>query len=77
MINAGSGLGTTVANVASMLTESWGGCISVEYSGVVRAGDPPSLLADDATLRALPFDWKIRVERGFADYVSWFKDQVR
>ena len=77
VINAGSGVGTTVAEVAAILAESWGGAISVEYSGVVRAGDPLSLLADDATLRALPFDWKIRVGQGFADYVSWFKDQAR
>ena len=49
----------------------------MQYSGIVRAGDPTSLLADDAMLRALPFDWKIPVERGLADYVSWFKDQIR
>ena len=77
VINAGSGLGTTVARVAAILAECWGGSISVQYSGIVRAGDPPSLLADDAMLRALPFDWKIPVEQGFADYVSWFKDQIR
>ncbi len=77
VINAGSGLGMTVSKVAAMLAGYWGGEISVEYSGVVRVGDPPSLLADDATLRALPFDWKIPVEQGFADYVAWFKEQTR
>jgi len=77
VINAGSGLGTTVARVAATIAECWGGSISVEYSGIVRAGDPPSLLADSATLRALPFDWKVPVEQGFADYVAWFKDQSR
>ena len=77
VINAGSGVGTSVAEVATMLTENWGGGISVAYSGSVRAGDPPNLLADDATLRALPFDWKIPARQGFSDYVSWFKDQAR
>jgi UDP-glucose 4-epimerase len=77
VINAGSGLGTTVARVAALIATYWGGGISVEFSGVVRAGDPPSLLADDTTLRALSFDWKIPVEQGFADYVSWFKDQAK
>ncbi|MBR1249464.1 NAD-dependent epimerase/dehydratase family protein [Bradyrhizobium sp. AUGA SZCCT0169] len=77
VINAGSGLGTTVANIAAMLAKSWDGGISLEYSGAVRAGDPPSLLADDATLRALRFDWKIPVEQGLADYVSWFREQAR
>ena len=47
------------------------------YSGVVRAGDPFSLLADDAGLRYLPFDWRIPIDRGLVDYVSWFKGQVR
>ncbi|WP_028351359.1 NAD-dependent epimerase/dehydratase family protein [Bradyrhizobium murdochi] len=77
VINAGSGLGTTVARVAAMLAESWGGTVSVQFSGIVRAGDPSSLLADDATLRALSFDWTIPAEQGFADYVSWFKGQGR
>ncbi|MEH2532786.1 UDP-glucose 4-epimerase [Bradyrhizobium sp. AZCC 1588] len=77
VINAGSGLGTTVARVAAMLAECWGGTVSVRYSGIVRAGDPSSLLADDATVRALPFDWTISPEQGFADYVSWFKGQSR
>ncbi|MCA6117809.1 SDR family oxidoreductase [Bradyrhizobium sp. WSM 1738] len=77
VINAGSGLGTTVARVAARIAECWGGTVSVQYSGVVRAGDPTSLLSDDAMRHTLPFDWKIPVEQGLADYVSWFKDQIR
>jgi UDP-glucose 4-epimerase len=60
-----------------MLVKNWGSQIAVRYSGVVRAGDPFSLLADDAGLRDLPFDWRIPIDRGLVDYVSWFKDQVR
>ena len=77
VINGGSGRGTSVADIASMLVRNWGGDIAVRYSGVVRAGDPFSLLADDAGLRRLPFDWQIPIDRGLADYVNWFKDQVR
>jgi UDP-glucose 4-epimerase len=77
IINGGSGLGTTVAEIAGMLVENWGGGITLRYSGDVRAGDPFSLLADDARLRSLPFDWQIPVGRGIGDYVKWFKDQVR
>jgi UDP-glucose 4-epimerase len=77
VINGGSGRGTRVADIASMLVENWGCEIAVRYSGVVRAGDPFSLLADDAGLHRLPFDWRIAVDRGLADYVNWFKDQVR
>jgi hypothetical protein len=25
----------------------------------------------------LPFDWQIPIDRGIADYVRWFKGQVR
>jgi UDP-glucose 4-epimerase len=49
----------------------------VRYSGVVRRGDPPSLLADDTALRGVPFDWQISLEQGIADYVKWFKGRVR
>ena len=77
VINGGSGRGTSVAEIASMLVKNWGGDIAVRYSGIVRAGDPFSLLADDAGLRRLPFDWQIPIDQGLADYVRWFKDQVR
>jgi UDP-glucose 4-epimerase len=77
IINGGSGHGTTVAEIAGMLVDNWGGGISVNYSGSVRAGDPFSLLADDACLRGLPFDWQIPVARGIDDYVRWFKEQIR
>ena len=77
VINGGSAIGTTVARVAAILAKCWGGNISVQYSGIVRAGDPTSLLSDDTMSRALPFDWTIPVEQGLADYVSWFKDQIR
>lgn len=77
VINAGSGRGTTVAEIAARLSECWGGTVSVQYSGVVRSGDPTSLVSDHAMLRALPFNWTIPVEQGLADYVSWFKGQVR
>jgi UDP-glucose 4-epimerase len=77
VINGGSGRGTKVADIASMLISNWGSEIAVRYSGVIRAGDPFSLLADDASLRRLPFDWRIPIDQGLADYVKWFKDQVR
>jgi UDP-glucose 4-epimerase len=77
IINGGSGRGTTVAEIAAMLAENWGGGISVNYSGSVRAGDPFSLLADNARLRGLPFDWQIAVAQGLGDYVRWFRDQAR
>jgi UDP-glucose 4-epimerase len=77
VINGGTGLGTTVAEIASMVVKNWGGDIAVRFSGIVRPGDPFSLLAGDAKLRRLPFEWQISVARGLAEYVLWFKDQSR
>jgi UDP-glucose 4-epimerase len=77
IINGGSGRGTSVAEIANMLISNWGSDVAVRYSGVVRAGDPVSLLADDAGLRRLPFDWRIPIDRGLVDYAKWFKAQVR
>jgi UDP-glucose 4-epimerase len=77
IINGGSGRGTSVAEIAGMLVRNWGNDVAVRYSGVVRPGDPPSLLADDAALRRLPFVWQISLEQGIADYVKWFKGRLR
>jgi UDP-glucose 4-epimerase len=77
IVNGGSGLGTTVADIAGMLVKNWGGDIAVRFSGIVRPGDPFSLLADDAKLRQLPFDLQISLDRGLAEYVLWFKEQAR
>jgi UDP-glucose 4-epimerase len=76
IINGGSGRGTSVADIANMLVKNWGSDIAVRYSGVVRAGDPFSLLADAAALRCCPFEWRIPIDRGLADYVKWFKDRL-
>jgi UDP-glucose 4-epimerase len=76
-INGGSGRGTSVACVVGMLIKNWGTNVAIRYSGAVRAGDPFSLLSNDTNLRRLTFDWRIPVDRGLGDYVSWFKDQIR
>jgi UDP-glucose 4-epimerase len=76
IINGGSGRATSVADIANLLVRNWGSDVDVRYSGVVRGGDPFSLLADDARLRRLPFDWRIPIDRGLAEYVKWFKDRI-
>jgi UDP-glucose 4-epimerase len=75
VINGGSGRGASVAEVANLLIKHWGGEVTVGYSGIVRAGDPFSLLADDNELRKVAFDWQIPVDKGLEDYVRWFKGQ--
>jgi UDP-glucose 4-epimerase len=77
IVNGGSGLGTTVADIASMIVKNWVGDIAVRFSGIVRPGDPFSLVADDAKLRRLLFDRQIPLDRGLAEYVTWFKERAR
>jgi UDP-glucose 4-epimerase len=77
ILNGGAGQGTAVADIAALLVRAWGGGIAVEFSGLVRAGDPFSLVANDAALRAIAFDWAVPVTTGIADYVGWFRDQIR
>jgi UDP-glucose 4-epimerase len=77
IVNGGSGVGTTVAEIAETLTRNWSSNIGVKFSGVVRAGDPFSLVADSEWARATGFAWQIPVAQGLSDYVCWFKDHVR
>jgi UDP-glucose 4-epimerase len=76
VINGGSGQAVRVSEVASLLAAHWGR-VSVRFSGDVRAGDPFSLLADNAALRATGFAWHIPPAQGIADYVRWFMDRAR
>lgn len=77
VLNGGSGIPTSVAEIARLVIEAWGGDSSVRFSGLVRAGDPFSLVADARQLTALPFRWRIPVQDGIAQYVSWFKGTAR
>lgn len=76
IINGGSGRGTSVASIAAGLIKQLGTNTAVRHSGVSRPGDPVSLLADDAMLRQIGFDWRIPLDQGLADYVAWFKGQA-
>jgi UDP-glucose 4-epimerase len=75
VINGGSGQAMRVSEIAKLLAEHWGK-VNLRFSGNVRAGDPLSLLADDAALRVTGFAWRVRPEQGIADYVRWFKDRA-
>lgn len=71
-INVGSGVGTSVRDVAMLVAAAWPKPAAVSFSGKSRSGDPFSLLADNSRLRALGFQWAIAVDSGIRDYVHWF-----
>jgi UDP-glucose 4-epimerase len=76
VINGGTGRGTSVADIATMLLKEFGRTVAVTYSRIRRPGDPDSLLADDNALRRIGFEWQIPLERGIAEYVTWFRGHV-
>jgi len=73
VLNGGSGVGTSVAQIARYVIDNWGDGLSVEFSGQTRAGDPKSLISDSTELEALGFQWKTRLDAGVNEYVQWFK----
>jgi UDP-glucose 4-epimerase len=80
-INVGTGVGTTVREIAEWLTRAWsqrnGREISVEFSGKSRPGDPFSLIAHGQKLEETGFLWEISLETGLDDYVQWFCEKRR
>ena len=80
--NVGSGVATSVRNVAEQVIAAWQPAIEspgLGFSGHSRSGDPFSLQADGARLSALGFEWRLPLNQGLADYVRWFqaRDQGR
>ena len=71
-INLGSGLGTSVREVAMLVAANWPKRVNILFNGGAHSGNPFSLLADNSRLKALGFDWTIRVDSGIRDYVRWY-----
>ena len=79
-LNVGSGVATSVRQIAEHLMAAWSGSTAprgLAFSGRSRAGDPFSLQADATRLDALGFNWQVPVAQGLADYVDWFKGRSR
>lgn len=75
VLDGGSGIATTVAEIATQVVRAWGSETPIEFTGVGRAGDPFSLVADDSRLRELGFLWEIPVMHGIDRYVRWFRGE--
>lgn len=76
IFNLGSGVATSVRNVAKQVIAAWQPTIEnpgLGFSGHSRSGDPFSLQADAARLSALGFEWRLSLNQGLADYVRWFQ----
>jgi UDP-glucose 4-epimerase len=82
VLNVGSGQGTSVREIAQRMTALWSAAAGrpparVVFNGHSRPGDPFSLVADAARLRATGFGWQIPLQQGLADVVTWLRSQER
>jgi len=79
--NVGSGIGTSVRQIAERLLHCWcgpgGSEIALQFSGQSRPGDPFRLVAQPARLQSLGFEWQFPVFQGLADYVRWYMDELK
>jgi UDP-glucose 4-epimerase len=74
-VNGGTGQGTPVATIARELASAWGGNPLITFSGVGRAGDPHSLVADIRAAGAAGFEPQVPLRSGLQRYVEWFRSR--
>lgn len=75
IINGGTGIATSISEVAGLVCEAWGGAPGVEFSGIARKGDPYSLVADCVVATQLGFKPSVTLPEGIHAAVHWFKSR--
>jgi UDP-glucose 4-epimerase len=70
--NLASGQPTTIREIAVTLVRAWGEGGEVSFSGLSRAGDPFSLLAERQSL-PVRFAPSVELIKGLTSYVNWFR----
>jgi UDP-glucose 4-epimerase len=71
VVNGGRGEPVTVEQVVRLLLNAVGSKVDVTFSGVVRAGDPASLVADVSCLRRLGFEACFNLDAGLSRFAAW------
>ncbi|MEX2643872.1 MAG: NAD-dependent epimerase/dehydratase family protein, partial [Acetobacterales bacterium] len=74
LLNGGTGLATTVRDVATMIIRMMDSRAPLSFNRRRRPGDPAHLVADIAALDAFGFRPRIRLTEGAAEYVSWYRN---
>ncbi|MDG1097672.1 MAG: SDR family oxidoreductase [Methylophilaceae bacterium] len=72
-INGGTGIATSIQNVAQQVVNAWGGSFEIDFSGIARKGDPESLVADITIAKSYGFSVETLLIDGVSDFVHWFK----
>lgn len=77
IINGGTGIGTSVEQILSLLAKNFNTEISPKFSGEVRVGDPQHLVADTEKAKLIKWIPKINLDQGLQEYITWFKKEEK
>lgn len=72
-VNGGTGVATSIKNIALEVVNDWGEGFEVDFSGVARKGDPQFLVADINTAKQFGFTVDTSLTDGVFNFVEWFK----
>jgi UDP-glucose 4-epimerase len=72
VINAGTGIGTSVRAVLQALFLAAGSTQSPVFAGTTRVGDPERLVADATQQRALSTYFRTSIAEGLRRYIDWY-----
>ena len=75
VVNGGTGHGTSLKDVLSILGKTWSPVLTPNFTGQIRTGDPDRMVADISLLRNWSFIPNISLEFGIQDYVRWFQSR--
>lgn len=78
IINLGSGIGTSVIEIANMLKDNYHSDSEINISGDFRIGDIAHNIADISVAKEiLDFEVKISLESGLKDFCKWVLEQEK
>jgi len=77
VVNGGTGQGTSINEVLTILGRTWSPVLTPQFTGQARVGDPDRLVAAISRLRDWGFTPCISLEQGIHDYARWFQGQAR
>lgn len=77
VVNGGTGQATSIAEIAALVSEAWGGGNHIVFSGIGRKGDPASLVADISLASRLGFTPETTIRNGVEQVVNWYRKRSR
>ena len=75
-LNGGTGIATSVRDIASHLCKLWGNAVELKFTQVVRNGDPKYLVADMSNKIYSKISPRLHWQAGISDYVLWYKKNL-